>query len=77
MLIGCMHSLGKMASGQSVGLDSFLYLTIYLIIFILLLLFGKYLWNDILVKLVQGVKPVSTVWQIFGLHILFSLLFGR
>jgi len=42
---------------------------------IILMLIGEYLWNKVLVKLVTFVKPVTSMWQILGLYILFSLLF--
>jgi len=40
----------------------------------LLLLFGQYLWNNVLHVLVPGVKPAKSVWQILGLAILIMLL---
>ena len=43
----------------------------------LIFLLGKYLWNNILVKLVPVIKKTDTVWDIYGLYILFSLLFGN
>ena len=47
------------------------------IVYLLVLLLGKYLWNNILVKLVTVAKPANNIWQIFGLVILLSLLFQR
>lgn len=37
---------------------------------------GLYLWNNILAKLVSGVKPAKSIWQILGLVILTQLLFN-
>lgn len=37
---------------------------------------GMYLWNNILVKLVSGVKPAKSIWEILGLVILTQLLFN-
>lgn len=48
-------------------------LTVFLI-FVLILFFGKFLWNNVLVDLVPAVKPVKSVWQILGLAILIALL---
>ena len=42
---------------------------------IILMLVGEYLWNNVLAKVVTFVKPVTSMWQILGLYILFSLLF--
>ena len=49
------------------------FLTI-LVIFILLLFFGKYLWNSVLVQLFPFVNPAKSIWQILGLSILLSLI---
>ena len=37
---------------------------------------GMYLWNNILVKLVSGIKPAKSIWEILGLVILTQLLFN-
>ena len=42
---------------------------------LILLLLGEYLWNNVLVKVVTFAKPVTSMWQILGLYLLFSLLF--
>ena len=42
---------------------------------LVLMLVGEYLWNNVLVKVVTFVKPVTNMWQILGLYVLFSLLF--
>jgi len=45
-----------------------------LVVFILILLVGKYLWNIVLVELFPFVKPAKSIWQILGLSILISLI---
>ena len=46
-----------------------------LIMWIIVLLFGKFLWNNALVPLApQTVKPAANVWQILGLSMLIQLL---
>jgi len=45
-----------------------------LIIFAIILLVGKYLWNNVLCELVPAVSPAKSVWQILGLAILIQLL---
>ena len=50
---------------------------IVLIIYILIILFiGKFLWNDVLCKLVTIAKPADNIWQILGIAILFWLFGG-
>jgi len=49
------------------------FLTIF-VIFLLLLLFGKYLWNTVLVALFPMIKPAKSIWQILGLSILIGLI---
>ena len=46
----------------------------YVIVLILLLLVGKFLWNDVLCNLVSVCKKADSVWEILGLAILFSIL---
>jgi len=45
-----------------------------LIIFLITLFVGKYLWNNVLTEMVTCVKPVKSVWYIFGLYLLVSLI---
>ena len=49
------------------------FITIF-IIFMLLLLVGKYLWNSVLIALFPFVKPAKSIWQILGLSILIGLI---
>jgi hypothetical protein len=44
------------------------------IIFGIILIVGKYLWNNILHELVPAIKPAKSVWQILGIAVLLSLL---
>jgi hypothetical protein len=46
----------------------------FIIVEFLVLLFGKYLWNTVVVKLFSGVKPVNTLWQILGLSIFIKMI---
>jgi len=65
----------KVATGQSVNKPEILGLFIGFIIWLLIVLFfGKYLWNNLLIKLIPGIKPITSVWQILGLTILISIL---
>lgn len=40
---------------------------------IIILLFGKYLWNNVLLKLIP-LRRVESVWEILGLSILLKML---
>jgi hypothetical protein len=68
--------LGKMLVGNnpmSVFVGS---LVLNFIVLLLVLLFGEYLWNNILAKTVTGIKPISSVWHLLGLIILVKLIFS-
>ena len=54
-------------------LSWFISIVIYLV---LILLVGKFIWNNVLVKLVSGVNKIKNPVDLLWLHILFSLLFG-
>lgn len=45
-----------------------------IVILLLLLLVGKYLWNTVLVSLMPFIKPAKSIWQILGLSILLGLI---
>jgi hypothetical protein len=42
---------------------------------ILLLLFGKWLWNSFLVPAIPNIQPLESIGHLFGLSILIKLLF--
>ena len=68
--------LGKMLVGNnpmSAFVGSFI---LYFIVLLLVLLFGEYLWNNILAKTVTSIKPISSVWHLLGLIILVKLIFS-
>jgi hypothetical protein len=62
---------GGASSAGRMALVSFL--TVF-IVFALILLAGKWLWNNVLVVLVPAIKPAKSVWQILGLAVLIGLL---
>ena len=41
---------------------------------LLLLLFGKWLWNNYLIKTFNGVNPIESIWQLVAISILLKLL---
>ena len=78
MLNSLAKQLGLVAAGKRVDVGEFVASLVgYLIVLALILSIGKYLWNDVLVNLVSVVKPVKSIWQLLGLQILLSLLFGH
>ncbi len=51
---------------------------ITLVIFVVILLFiGKYIWNEVLIQLVPGIRPLENPTQLLLLWILLNMLFGR
>lgn len=54
-----------------------LVVVISLVIFILFLYLGKYIWNNVLCKSVSGVKPVNSILAFLGLWFLAQLLFTK
>lgn len=52
-------------------------LIISLIILIIFLLIGKFLWNRTLVPAISGVKPVDSILQFVGIYILAQLLISQ
>ena len=51
---------------------------ITLVVFVVILIFvGKYIWNEVLIKLVPGINPLENPTQLLLLWILLNMLFGR
>ena len=44
---------------------------------VLILWLGKYLWNNVLSRVVTVVKPMDNLWQMLGLMVLIGILFPR
>jgi hypothetical protein len=81
MINNVCHSIGQATVHNSDNEDvtknllgSFIAL---LLVIVIILFIGKILWNDVLTSLIPGIKPAKNIWQILGLYILISLLFGR
>jgi hypothetical protein len=67
--------LGNMIVGNN-PLASLIGSFIVSIVSLLVLLFvGEYLWNNVLVEVISGIKPVTSVWQILGIVVLAKLIF--
>lgn len=48
--------------------------TSFFIAVLLISLFGKWLWNTVIVDLFTVVRPIKDVWQVLGLMIFLSLI---
>ena len=44
------------------------------IVYALILLLGKYLWNNYLVEVSDSIKPIESLWTLLGISVLFKLL---
>jgi hypothetical protein len=67
----------KVLSGNKVNGKEMFGLFIGMVIWLVFVLFlGRWLWNNILIKLIPGIKPITSIWQILGLSVLISLLTG-
>ena len=64
-------------NNSSAKRNPIVYLVIVVLFLVLHLLLSKWLWNNILVKLVSVAKPADNVWQLLGLTLLFGLLGGN
>ena len=60
---------GTMTASQV--LVAVIFLALYIL---LILLLGKWLFNNVLCKLVPAVRPASSVWEVLGLMVLLHLL---
>lgn len=71
------HIGGKVLSNKTLTSKDFFAFLIGITIRILITLFlGKWLWNNILIELVPGIKPIVNIWQFLGITFLISLLTG-
>ena len=68
--VGGKNSNNKVPSNMST-----IALVITVVIYLLLLLsFGKFLWNNVFVKLVNFANPVDSIWELLGFAILLNLI---
>ena len=75
MLLGIVNSLGTVLMGGKGGREQALInLVSYIVVLLVVLFIGQTLWNNILVELVDGVKPVKSIWELLGLQVLLGLL---
>lgn len=70
-------NVNRNGNNSSAKRNPIVYLVIVVLFLVLHLLLSKWLWNNILVKLVSVAKPADNVWQLLGLTLLFGLLGGN
>jgi hypothetical protein len=54
---------------------AFAYILLFTIIFIIILLIGKYLWNEVATKYITILKPIPSVVELLGIMVLIGLMF--
>ncbi len=73
-----MATIEAMQGGmRRMGIDPFVALLLSVVVLLVLLYLGQYLWNNVLVKVCTIVKPVNSMWQILGLYVLLQILLGN
>lgn len=75
-------NIGKMCmsndkNGEEMNQNLIASIISFVIVLLIVLFLGKFLWNDVVCNLFNGTKKASSIWQILGLYILVSILFGR
>lgn len=68
---------GMQGGMRRMGVDPFVALLLSVVVLLILLYLGEYLWNNVLVKVCTIVKPVNSMWQILGLYVLLQILLGK
>ena len=68
---------GMQGGMRRMGVDTFVALLLSVVVLLVLLYLGEYLWNNVLVKVCTIVKPVNSMWQILGLYVLLQILLGN
>jgi len=63
------HMSGRMTNDMAMTCLMF-----YIVLFVLLLIFGKTLWNEYLVEMFHFVKPIDSVFSLVALSIMIKLL---
>lgn len=62
---------------KKMGVDPIIALLLSIVILLILLYIGQYLWNNVLIKVCTIVKPVNSMWEILGLYVLLQILLGK
>ena len=68
------NSMGCVITGQSLTNESIGALIIFVLYLALILIFGEFLWNKVLCRVVTIVKPVKSIWELLGIMLLFGII---
>lgn len=71
---GFVSNYGGSTTMPSSKKNSWLILLSFILVEILILIFGKFLWNRVAIKIIPTLKPILSIWEILGLSILIKLL---
>lgn len=63
------------SGGDGMGNAFLVALLTLIVMMVLILLAGKWLWNTVLVALVPAVRPAKSIWQMLGLAVLIGLFY--
>lgn len=84
MLYNGVRAMVANFKGQSGGgqpsmteVDMLTTLIMLLLVVFIIAFFGKFLWNELLVKYVTVCKPIDSWIDLLGLVLLFNILFSR
>lgn len=69
-------NVGTLVMGNHPAAELVGNLVITTLSFLVVLLLGEYLWNNILVKVTTIAKPAKNVWQVLGVMVLVKLIFS-
>ena len=68
---------GMQGGMRQMGVNPLVALLLSVVLLLILLFLGEYLWNNVLVKVCTIVKPVNSMWQILGIYVLLQILLGK
>lgn len=54
--------------------DAWIVVLSFIIVELILLVIGKFLWNKIVIDIIPGLRRINSIWQLLGLSILIKLL---
>lgn len=69
---GDSESFQDVMHRNSLTLTDVVIVVLYLVV---IFMFGKYLWNNVACPHITFMKPLSSVWQLLGISLLFQLFF--
>ena len=67
-------SMGCMITGQSLNNEMIGAIISSVLYLVIILIFGEFLWNKVLCRVVTIVKPVKSIWELLGIMLLFGII---